>query len=772
MKPAAALAAGLGIGLVLVLWWRARHEAPAATPAPATSPSTAPTTTPSSASGTPSATPSGPAAGFVDEASCAACHAEEARLWHGSHHDLAMQPASAATVLGDFDGAHFEDANGRTDFRREGERYLVDTTGPDGARATYAVSDVFGFTPLQQVLLPLGNGKRQALTVAWDADERRWFSLYPDETIPPGDPLHWTRPSFNWNFSCADCHATGLERRYDAAQDAYDTQAARFDVGCQACHGPAEAHLAWATGKGGEKPGFGAPLRNDGLRQIETCARCHSRRAPLGDGFDHRNRLMDDFLPALLSEGLYFADGQIQDEVYEYGSFLQSKMHAKGVRCSDCHEPHALALRRPGNQMCTTCHSVAPELPTHVDGSTLVRKAYDVPDHHRHAPGTPGSFCVDCHMAERTYMGIDERRDHGFRIPRPDLAGRMGAQDACVKCHADEGSAWAAEKVREWFGPKRPPEPFGVALAAGRAGAPGAADALLALARSEANAIVRASALELLVRYPGQAALEAFARGTRDADPLVRHAALAGLEALAPEERLPLVGPLLADPLRAVRAEAVRLLFELPPAALQSFAADFERARAEHATIQRDLAERPEARLNLAHALSVRGEPRAARDELRAALRLEPRFVPARVNLAELARTPGNESEAEGTLRDGLLLPLDAPGEAALRHALGLSLVRQGRGDEARTELARAAELAPNEPRYGYVHAIALHERSPEAGRRALEAVLARTPWYRDAAFALAEFRAAAGDENGARAVLETLAAINPHDPGLQAAPR
>jgi len=761
VKPAVALAAGLGIGLVLVLWWRTRPAEPA--PAPV-----ATTTTTQSPPAAPGAH-SSPAAGFVDESTCAACHAEEARLWHGSHHDLAMQPASAATVLGDFDNAHFEDANGRTDFRREGERFLVDTTGPDGARATYEVSDVFGLTPLQQVLLPLANGKRQALTVAWDSDEHRWYSLYPDETIPPGDPLHWTRPAFNWNFSCADCHATGLVRSYDAARDTYDTQAARFDVGCQACHGPAEAHLAWATGKGGEKPGFAAPLRDDGLRQLETCARCHSRRAPLGDGFDHRNRLMDDFLPALLSEGLYFADGQIQDEVYEYGSFVQSKMHAKGVRCSDCHEPHSLGLRRPGNQMCTTCHSVAPELPAHVDGTTLERKAYDVPEHHRHAPGTPGSYCVDCHMSERTYMGVDERHDHGFRIPRPDLAARMGAPDACTSCHAEEGSDWAAERVREWFGPKRPAEPFGLALAAGRAGSPGAADALLALAGSEANAIVRASALELLLRYPSQPALEAFARGTRDADPLVRHAALAGLEALAPEERLPLMGPLLADPLRAVRAEAVRLLFELPAQALGPFGEAFERARAEHATIQRDLAERPEARLNLAHALGSQGLTREAREELRAALRLEPLFVPARVNMAELVRTPGDESEAEGTLRDGLTLPLDGPGEAALRHSLGLSLVRQGRSAEALAELARAAALAPDEPRFAYVHAIALHERSPEAGRRVLEELLARAPWYREAAFALADYRAAAGDEEGARQALAALAAINPHDPGLQA---
>lgn len=753
----AVLAFALGAGLV---WWlRTRAESEPRPQELAGEARAAP------------ATADSPAAAFVDEVTCAGCHPAEAAAWRGSHHDLAMQPASAETVLGDFAEAHFEDQNGASAFRREGEHFVVDTTGPDGARASFEVSDVFGFTPLQQVLVPLARGKKQALTLAWDSVARRWYSLYPGETIPPGDPLHWTRPAFNWNFSCADCHATGLRRNYDAARDAYATTAARFDVGCQACHGPAEQHLAWATSGVGERPGFGAPLRGDGQRQIEACARCHARRATLGDGFDHRSRLMDDFLPARLDEGLYFADGQIQDEVYEYGSFLQTKMHTKGVRCSDCHEPHTLALRQPGNRMCATCHSATPTLPTHVDGATLVRKNYDGREHHHHAPGEPGSRCVDCHMPERTYMGVDGRRDHGFRIPRPDLAERMASPDPCMACHAERGSEWAAAAVREWFGPKRPAEPFGLALAAGRAGSAGAAEALLTLASSKEPPIVRATALDLLVRYPSQAALEAFARGTQDPDGLVRHAALGGLEGLAPEQRLALVGPLCADPLRAVRTEAARLLFDVPPAALGPFTTGFEGARGEYESIQRGLLERPEARLNLAQLLAMQGKQRESEEELRAALRLEPRFVPARVNLAEFVRTRLGEGEAEGLLRDGLNRP-DDESMAALHHALGLSLVRQGRNAEARASLARAAELAPDEPRFGYVHAIALHDGGERAQALAeLERVLARTPWHRDSAFALSGYRAEAGDEAGARAALLALAAINPHDPGTATEP-
>jgi tetratricopeptide (TPR) repeat protein len=751
------LAFALGAGLV---WWLRAQPAPAPAPEENAGSSVA----------APAATDE-PAPAFVDEATCAACHPAEAAAWHGSHHDLAMQPAGVDTLLGDFAAAHFEDANGATDFHREGERFLVATIGPDGARASFPVTDAFGFTPLQQVLLDIGKGKKQALQIAWDTTARRWYSLYPGETIPSGDPLHWTRPALNWNFSCAECHATGLRRNYDPVRDAYATTAARFDVGCQACHGPAERHVAWAASGAGEKPGFDAPLKNDGTRQIEACARCHARRAPLGDGFDHRHRLLDDYRPALLDEGLYFADGQIQDEVYEYGSFLQTKMHAQGVRCSDCHEPHSLALRAEGNRLCATCHSATPTVPAHVDARTLARKNYDSPEHHRHAPGTPGSRCIDCHMPERAYMGVDGRRDHGFRIPRPDLAERMASPDPCMACHAERGSQWAADAVRAWFGPKRPAEPFGVALAAGRAGSAGAAEALLALASSKEPPIVRASALDLLTRYPSQPALEAFARGTRDPDGLVRHAALGGLEGLEPAQRLALVGPLCADPLRSVRAEAARLLFDVPAQSLGPFADAFARARDDFEAIQRALLERPEARLNLAQLLAAKGNARGAEDELQAALRLEPRFVPARVNLAELVKARLGESEAEGTLRDGLNRP-DDESSAALQHALGLSLVRQGRKAEALVALARAAELGPGEPRFGYVLAVALEDSGKRAEAIAeLERVLARAPWHRESAFALSGYRAAAGDEAGARAALLALAAINPHDPGTASAP-
>jgi len=704
---------------------------------------------------TQTAPPPPAAARYVGAARCAGCHPAETAAWRGSHHDLAMQEASAETVLGDFDDARFDHFGVVTTFSRRDGRFVVHTEGPDGALRDYEVAYTFGVEPLQQLLLRFPGGRLQALGIAWDSRPReaggqRWFHLREGERVPPGDVLHWTKPSHNWNSECADCHSTNLRKGYDPERDAFDTTFSDVNVACEACHGPGSAHAAWAeaaAGGGaaaGGDPGLPNPLpraapgewvfapgeaiarraapRSDAA-ELETCAPCHARRSLLREDWQAGERLLDRIRPALLEEGLYEADGQMRDEVYVYGSFLQSKMYAAGVSCGDCHDPHAASLRAEGNDLCARCHR--PE-------------AFDVPAHHHHEPGSAGAQCAACHMPARTYMGVDVRHDHSFRVPRPDLSHALGTPNACTDCHASRSARWAADAVARWApqGRSGTPHPAQATLA-GRRGEPGAEDALSRLASDAAQpGIVRASALALLAPA-GDAGREATRAALRDADPLVRLGALDAASRLEPAARL-VAAPLLRDPLRAVRIRAGRALADVPPplwppAERAALAAALGELRA----AQRVNAERPEAHVELGDLHAIFGELEDARREYQTALRLAPWFVPALANLADLERAAGRDAEAEALLRRALAL---APDLAEVRYALGLALVRLGRRAEALPELERAAALAPAAPRFALARALLLRELGDRAGAtRAARELLARFPEDADARALLAE---------------------------------
>ena len=200
---------------------------------------------------------------YVADADCAACHRSELDAWTGSHHDLAMQVATAGTVLGDFDDAVFTHHGVTSRFFRRGDRFFVNTEGPDGTSADFELTHTLGIEPLQQYLAPFPGGRLQSLTIAWDTARNAWFHLYPDERIEPDDPLHWTGRYQTWNLQCAACHSTDLRKGYDVEADTYDTTWAEIDVGCQACHGPGERHVALArdAGQGDATPAKGTRRR-------------------------------------------------------------------------------------------------------------------------------------------------------------------------------------------------------------------------------------------------------------------------------------------------------------------------------------------------------------------------------------------------------------------------------------------------------------------------------------------------------------------------------
>ncbi|WP_223481710.1 MULTISPECIES: tetratricopeptide repeat protein [unclassified Pseudomonas] len=710
---------------------------------------------------------------MVDEQQCQACHSEQVKDWQGSHHQLAMQEASAGTMLGDFNNVTFKAENETTRFSRKNDEFWVNTPGIDGNNADFKVAYTFGIAPLQQYLIEVGDGRLQALGVAWDTEKHRWFHLYPGQGVNFKNPLHWSKPSQNANFMCVECHTTGYKRKFDAAKNTFDSQWNSLGVGCQACHGPASSHLEWTAKKTDLiHAGFAVDLKDkDATVEIETCARCHSRRAPLGDGFTVGKRLMDDYLPSPLTRELYALDGKIKDEVFEHGSFAQSKMFDKGVRCSNCHNPHSNELKAPGNGVCLQCHNSAGKTSVAgVEGKGLQAKNYDSVEHTRHAMGQPGSQCVDCHMPGKFYMGNDFRHDHSFSIPNPERAKKLGTPDACLTCHQGKAGDKITEQFKLWNTAATAPQAprYDESLWLIRNGQPGAAQALYEqLQRSNLPAIQRATLLAELPLYPSEQALKLATQDLRNPAPQVRESAVRAISAfLPPPERAPLLTPLLGDPVKAVRIAAARDLLSVARDGLGSAQANWNAAIAEYEAVQKSLAERAEANLNLAMLYQASGRSAEVEALLRTALQRDPDFYPALVTLVQWLEASGRSQEAQALLEQGIK---EHPDAALLLHTQGLSLIRADKTAQAMPVLRKAAGLEPHSAQFGYVLAVALHDSGKvDEACEELERLLKVQPANRNARLSLIQYYLENGQEPKAQVLLQGWKKMNMGDPALK----
>jgi predicted CXXCH cytochrome family protein len=661
------------------------------------------------------------------------CHEGAYELWVGSDHDNAMDIANEQTVRGDFNDAELEHDGITSRFFRKDDGYFVLTEGPGGEMTEFEVLYTFGIEPLQQYLISFPGGRLQALSVAWDTEENRWFDLYPESTFSPDDWLHWTRNGQNWNGMCADCHSTNLQKNYDVATDSFDTTWSEIDVSCEACHGPGSLHLAWA-----EIDPMARPSIEDYGLVVNTA------------GLDR-----DTQLPSLLAEGTYHVDGQIREEVYVWGSFVQSKMYQNGVWCSDCHDAHSLALHKEGNDLCLQCHQAA---------------TFDAYEHHFHqktVDGQPsdGALCVKCHMPEQPFMVIDYRADHSIRVPRPDLTKDLGVPNACGQsgCHDDQTVDWSVDAFNQWYGAARKPH-FGTVLAKARSGDSGSIGGLISLVEDPLYpVIVRATALDALRAFPGEQTSGVMQRVLADDEPLLRVTAVDTVMADSPEQTVELLAPLLFDPVRVVR---LRTASRLSGLGREYFTHDQRQALTRELD---DFIETMKASLDFAASgLTLGNLYEQQRDATQAeyfyrtALEVDDLFFPAKANLAILLSQQGRTNESEQLLREVLR---DYPDQHDSAYSLALLLVGEGRSDEALPYLARAAEGLPQRPRVHYNYGLLLAQLGkPEEAESALNTARVLEPQSIDYLFALVDFYFKRGQLDAALENAERIISAHPQN--------
>jgi len=711
---------------------------------------------------------------------CGDCHQEQYKQWQQSDHHKAMQIATPESVLGNFSDSKVNFHKIESRFYQKDKRYFVDTLDEAGKKKTFQIKYSFGFYPLQQYLVEIENGHIQALNIAWDSRSKekggqRWFHLQPDEKITPEHPFFWTRYFQNWNSRCASCHSTNVEKNYYAEAHSYNTTWSEINVSCEACHGAGAKHIELVkldklteSNKGFDspispalswqfKPGeaIASPQGKKNNEHINMCGSCHALRTQLtekteGKNFHNANRLQ------LLNEGAYFLDGQIREEAFVLGSFLQSKLHGKGVTCSNCHNPHNGKVLIEGNGLCAQCHQP---------------KVFDTPEHHHHPDSSRGALCVNCHMPARTYMQVDDRRDHSFTIPRPDLSRTLEVPNACISCHAGKNDTWASEQLIKWD-IKPGDVSLGDAHWANLNQRAQAGDVLVtrALTRlvDEANAanIVRASLLEQLAVFPSRVSVETAQKSLQDKSPMVRRAAVRSLQALPPEARWQLLSPHLQDESRSVRFQLAEtladVLIQMPPEQQAALASIIEEYRASLAVSE----DSPATQSAIAQLELNLGNTKAAEKAYLQALRIEPNYVPVLLNMADFYRSTNREADAKKLLKRALKV---APDSGAAQHSYGLLLIRKGDYKEALPHLKMAIEQTDAQARYAYVYAVALDElgQTKEAVKT-LKAATNRWPNQYDLLMTLVFYLEKTGDTFSIYKYISQLTAIAPADPAVK----
>ncbi len=654
---------------------------------------------------------------FVGEQTCRSCHTDVAQLWDGSHHDYAMKRADTTSVRGNFNNQTFVHQGKTYRFFKEDSLFMVEAPVADGKTQQYHITHTFGWEPLQQYLVDYGQGKLQALNIAWDTEQKEWFVLNPKQDLQHGDWMHWTGGAMNWNSMCADCHSTNLQQNYIPSADSFNTTWSDINVSCEACHGPGKDHVTLMKSEDSSEATI-QRIRKDlnltadasQMEQLNQCAQCHALREELTDDYAHEGDFFDHYNLTLLNPDSYFADGQIKGEVYVYGSFLQSKMFKEGVECTDCHDPHTLELKAniEDNSLCMNCH---------------VPK-YNTKSHHFHEENTEASQCVNCHMTGRYYMEVDFRRDHSFQVPRPDQSAQFGTPNACNNCHDQQTAEWAANAIDRWYGPDREAHFSDVILKANAEGA-AARSELEQLAADTINPdIARATAIWYLGQFSDSVNSKLFHQALRDSSTIVRASAARAIGNFSSTEKEQLLQDALDDSMRTVRVGAAGGLAEFSVADIaMGLKNPFRKAMKEYKRYLEVSQYFPQGLMNRGQFYEKRGRPEDAIKAYQRVLEKDPKFNPARINLAYLRNQQGNNRRAEELFKKVIE---QEPGYGPAYYSLALLLGEVNRVEEALQYFEMASEKMPENPQVFYNWAIALQKegqpkQSEEAYLKAID---------------------------------------------------
>jgi len=623
--------------------------------------------------------------GYMGDANCISCHRKEYDLWKGSHHDLAMQIANESTVLGDFNDVNTKIDGVEYFFFKKNNEFIVRIIEIDASENEYKIAYTFGVTPLQQYLVDFDKGNKQVLRVSWDVIKKKWYHQYGADTIEPHDWLHWTKGAQSWNTMCAECHSTNLKKNYSMDADSFQTTYSLINVSCESCHGPAERHIDWANSNSTDKDSYILAGSNQ-LEQLNLCAPCHARRVKLTKTLKPGLLFEDQYMVQNLTSNFYHGDGQIQEEDYVYGSFLQSKMYAEGVKCTDCHNSHSLELKFEGNKLCLECH---------------VPADYNTDKHHFHNENTDASLCISCHMVGKTYMGNDYRRDHSFRVPRPDQSELYGTPNACIECHKDKKDQWATNAIKKWYGTKRRPHFSDALLLSGRENLSMEERKVLDnfIVDLQFPAIARATVIENL-NYTSEEQYKSLLLALKDSSAIVRYNALLKFRNLAPQDRISIALKHMNDSVKLTRIGAAQLAIGFDENNLSGIdKIIFKTSRSELEAMLFSNADFSMGRMQLGDYYMQNNNVNSAIKHYEMALQKDNLLLPVYSNLATAYSMVGNYNKAKETLDTWILLQPDLSRPHFLKALLNFEM---NNDEEAVADLKFAIKLNPIDTRSMY----------------------------------------------------------------------